>query len=223
MLYKNRSWLFPLLLLVAITPFASRLDLAFARAFYTDGQFMSGPFLSFMFDYAIFPAWSVAVLSLAVVVLSYVSSFWKKWHNVALLLVLSLVIGAGFVTHVLLKDHWGRPRPKQVIEFGGTQEFRPYYSPNFTHQPEPSKSFPCGHCSMGYYFFALVLVGRRLNSKTVVYAGWTLALGLGTLLGAVRMMQGGHFFSDVLVSAIIMWEVALAMEILAFDREKKKI
>ena len=72
-----------------------------------------------------------------------------------------MVVGAGFIVHTALKDHWGRPRPKQIIAFGGEQTFRPFYSPNFFHQPEPSKSFPCGHCTMGFYFFAVAFALRR--------------------------------------------------------------
>ena len=54
-----------------------------------------------------------------------------------------MAIGVGLFTHILLKDHWGRPRPKQVTQFGGTQEFHPFYKPNFFDQPQPSRApFP---------------------------------------------------------------------------------
>ena len=126
----------------------------------------------------------------------------------ALALVLTIILGAGFITHTLLKDHWGRPRPKQVTEFGGSQPFRPFYSPNFFHQPHPSKSFPCGHCTMGFYFFALALVLKRLGYRKGYYFTFAFALVFGITLGISRMAQGGHFLSDVLAAGLIMWITA---------------
>jgi len=105
-----------------------------------------------------------------------------------------------------------RPRPKQVIEFGGIQEFRPFYQPNFFHQPEPSKSFTCGHCTMGFYFFALALVVRRLNYRKTFWITLMFAFALGIALSLARIGQGGHFFSDTLISALIMWLTAYACD-----------
>ena len=127
-------------------------------------------------------------------------------------LLLSLALGAGLIAHTLLKDRWGRPRPRQVAEFGGHQQFRPYYLPNFFHQPEPSKSFPCGHCTMGFYFFAVALVCQRQGWRWGAIFSYFLAFFLGILLGVTRMAQGGHFFSDILVSALLMWWVASLLD-----------
>ena len=124
---------------------------------------------------------------------------------------------AGFIRHTAFKDHWGRPRPKQVVEFGGHQQFRPYYSPNFFNQPEPSRSFPCGHCTMGYYFFAVAFVLRRMGSKIWEVVSYIFALLLGSALGLARMAQGGHSLSDVLWTALIMWLVAGAFDWLAYS------
>jgi membrane-associated PAP2 superfamily phosphatase len=221
---KNVLWLFPLLTLIAIAPFTPWLDLKVTQFFYNSEnplleRFSSGPQLDFVFNYLIIPAWVVFILSAIGLVLSYLTKKFRNWQSSCLVLVLTFIVGAGFLTHLTLKDHWGRPRPKQVTEFGGIQEFRPFYSPNFFNQPEPSKSFPCGHCTMGFYFFALGLVGNRLKKKWMVLTGYGLAISLGTLLGTVRIIQGGHFFSDVLVGALVMWLTALAMDYLVYSSE----
>lgn len=205
-------------------PFLSWLDLKIERFFYSIGNdrvehFVSLPITDFMFNYGPLPAEILTGLSVLVLVLSYLISALKKWRNASLVLILTLAIGSGFFTHMILKDHWGRPRPKQVIEFGGTQEFRPFYQPNFFHQPMPSKSFPCGHCTMGFFFFALALVGKRVNSKPLAYLGYFLAIVLGAGLSITRMAQGGHFFSDTLFSALIMWYTAKAMDWLVYSGE----
>jgi membrane-associated PAP2 superfamily phosphatase len=222
---KNMLWLLPILFLIMITPFTPWLDMTITGLFYHAEnplleRFSFGPFFDFAFNYLVIPAWVVFILSALFLVLSYVSKKFKSWQSPCLVLLLTFIVGAGFFTHLMLKDHWGRPRPKQVSEFGGIQEFRPYYSPNFFNQPEPSKSFPCGHCTMGFYFFALALIGKRLNKKWMIYAGYSLAIGLGTLLGSVRIMQGGHFFSDVLFSACLMWLTALSMDFLVYSSQE---
>lgn len=208
-LKKEKAWLLPILALALITPFTPYLDLTITNFFYAPTHsFESNAFYTFLFNYGLLPAQLLFIVSAIVLFLASFFKKWKKWHAPTLVLVLSLLIGGGLIVHELLKEHWGRPRPKQVIEFGGQQPFRPYYEPNFFNQPEPSKSFSCGHCTMGFYFFALALVARRLNYKKTFWAALALAFGLGISLSLARIAQGGHFFSDVLVSAIIMWITA---------------
>ena len=39
----------------------------------------------------------------------------------ALFLIATLALGPGLLTNVILKDHWGRPRPIDVRQFGGVE------------------------------------------------------------------------------------------------------
>jgi lipid A 4'-phosphatase len=202
-------FLLPLLGILLLAPFTPALDLSISHSFYDKwGYFKSNAFYDFLTHYMVSPAMTLAVVALLMYLLSFIVFSLKKFREPCLVLVLTIVLGAGFITHNLLKDHWGRPRPKQVIEFNGKQEFRPFYIPNFFHQPEPSKSFPCGHCTMGFYFFALALILRRGGYEALFYLTFIFALVLGFGLGLARIAQGGHFFSDVLFSAFIMWITA---------------
>jgi membrane-associated PAP2 superfamily phosphatase len=224
---KHRRWLYPLLFLGLITPFSSWIDLNISRYFYSTGNdpvdhFVSNPFLDFIFDYAPYPGELLAIIAGLALILSYLKSSWIKWRQPALVLVLTMALGAGLIVHGILKDHWGRPRPKQVVEFGGGQEFRPYYQPNFFHQPEPSKSFVCGHCSVGFYFFALYLIGIRLKKRALARWGFILALLIGIGLSVTRIAQGGHWFTDTLVTAMIMWWTALCVDQLVYEGEPLK-
>lgn len=211
--------------MLLVAPFTPWLDLTISGYFYSIGNdsvehFVSRPWLNFLFDYGTLPANLTALAATVVLLLSYLSKNIKKWRNPCLVLLLSYAVGAGFITNSLLKEYWGRPRPKQVEQFGGTQDFRPFYSPNFFHQPQPSKSFPCGHCAMGFYFFALALVGRRLHKPQLEKWGFILALTLGLILSVTRMAQGGHFFSDTLFAALVMWYTTLAMDWLVYASEE---
>ena len=39
-----------------------------------------------------------------------------------------------------------------------------------------------------------------------------LTIGLSSLIAWVRLMQGGHFLSDILASAMIMWMTAYLLD-----------
>lgn len=203
--------LIPILLLIFFAPWSDQIDLWISGQFFHAEQFQSSPLLDGIYHYGLLPGWLLAGAAAVGLIFSFIFSSLHKWRCVCLYLVLTLAIGSGLIAHLILKDHWGRPRPKQSVEFGGGQPFRPFYSPNLLHQAEPSKSFPCGHCTMGFYFFALMLLGIRYKHKQIFWLGLGLSLSLGVLLGYARIAQGGHFFSDVLVSAFVMWWTALLL------------
>jgi len=44
-------------------------------------------------------------------------------------LIATMALGPGLLVNVLLKDHWGRPRPIDVTQFGGDQTFVAWWDP----------------------------------------------------------------------------------------------
>jgi len=210
---RHGAWLLPILAMLAITPFTPSLDMEISQHFYHKPEgFQQNSFYDFIFYYAAYPSLITCLFGIVILILSFKSSDKLKWRKPALILVFTMIIGSGLITNLLLKDHWGRPRPKQVIEFGGTQPFRPFYEPNFFNQPEPSKSFPSGHVTTGFYFLTLILIGKRLRNKKLIYAGYIVSFTLGCILAWTRIAQGGHFFSDTLMAALIMWLTAYACD-----------
>jgi len=198
-----------LLLLALIAPFTPSLDLYFSGLFYSpELGFYNNFFFQCMYKYGEVFGLLFGLSALLLFVGSYLNSRWKKWRRGALIVVLTLVIGAGLLVNVAFKGYWGRPRPKQVIEFGGKHPYRAFWSPNFHTRNDPQKSFPSGHVAMGFYFLSLCLLGKRYNSRLLYTAGLFLTLFLGGGLMLTRVVQGGHFFSDVIVSPVLMWYVA---------------
>lgn len=130
----------------------------------------------------------------------------RKWRKASLYLVACLALGPGLIVNGLLKDHWGRPRPDQLVEFGGKFAYEPVLTMDFS---SVGKSFPCGHATLGFMFFALVflLPGRRGLQGL---AFW-FALMAGLAFGVARIVQGGHFLSDVLWAGGICWLVSYAL------------
>lgn len=215
---KYLPWLLPLICVMFFAPFSPHIDLAFERYFYSGGHFQSNGFVYFIYTFGIVPGWTIALGSLGIVILSYIYPYWKPWRLYAFIPLLTMIIGAGLIVDQTFKNHWGRPRPKQVVEFGGTQQFHPFYKPNFSDQPEPSKSFPSGHCTMGFLLFSVAFAGQRAGKRWLYRLGMAAAFILGALLGYARMAQGGHFFSDVLMSAAFMWWTALFCDWLVFHK-----
>jgi len=211
-IFTHWRWLLPLLAMGVVTPFTPAWDLAFSRTFFDGEAFVAHPILDGLYLWGVVPAQLGFIVGCVLFAVSFLGKRWQRWRKPGIALVLTLGLGSGLIVNAVLKDHWGRPRPQQVIEFGGSQQFRPYYQPNFFNQPEPSKSFPCGHCSMGYYFFILYFIGKRLKSRTLSWLGMSLAVTLGISLSVTRMALGGHFLSDTLMSGLIMWLTALLVD-----------
>jgi membrane-associated PAP2 superfamily phosphatase len=126
----------------------------------------------------------------------------RRFRRKALYILLVIAIGPGLIVNLVFKDHWGRPRPMHINQFGG--EYR--YVPPLKLGHTPDKSFVCGHCSVGYSFFALYFLAQ--NYKLFYFI---LTVGLAWTMGFTRMTSGGHFVSDILWSGYLVFLVAFAL------------
>lgn len=149
----------------------------------------------------------VSVSAIAGLILSVFTSkrllglTFPKW----LFLTLSLLIGPGLITNVILKDGWGRARPFYVEEFGGPMKFTPALVRS--DQCKKNCSFVSGESSSIYAIFFVFALMTFKQRKLLI----TLGVIFGTLAGIVRMAQGGHFLSDVIFSGVFMMLTVLAV------------
>lgn len=127
-----------------------------------------------------------------------------------IVILLSLVLGPGLLANVALKDHWGRPRPRDVIALGGQMRYVPA-----PLRRAGGASFPCGHCTVGFLYGAGWWLWRRRRRARAVAS---LAVGVlaGSVLGVERMIAGGHFLSDIVWAALIVFGVTHAVYHLVF-------
>ncbi len=183
------------------------LDLRFAHFFYHPENIKDPWFeahdLLWNFFYHAAPWFTGALLlgSLSVLLLAQFKPEFKKLRVYAIYVLLTVMLGPGLMVNSIFKPYWGRPRPREVIELGGRYEYRTFYTPAFG---QPGKSFPCGHCSVGFTFTIFWWIFRRRNLRL----GITSLLGsvvLGTAMGIGRMADGGHFLSDVFWAALMTW------------------
>jgi lipid A 4'-phosphatase len=118
----------------------------------------------------------------------------KQW----LFLAICSGMGPGVLANVVLKDHWGRARPKQVVEFGGAKTFTPPIIP--TDQCANNCSFVSGEAAAIFMpFYGLGLIVPQWTT-TLLVAGTVC----GIAAGFVRVAQGAHFLSDVIFAGVFM-------------------
>jgi lipid A 4'-phosphatase len=182
----------------------SRLDLTIQQAFYhpSAGWFLkNNPLFLFVYHYGNIPALLTATAGLVLFGLSWQAYKWARWRKIGLFLVLVMLIGPGLIVNVALKDHWGRPRPRNVTDFDGRYQYEKLMSVDTS---SPGLSFPCGHASMGFYLFIPWFVLRK---KRRGWAYVSLAAGIlfGLLIGLARIAQGGHWFSDVVSAGLLVY------------------
>jgi len=133
-----------------------------------------------------------------------------------LFLLLALALGPGLAVNTVFKNQWGRARPHQIEAFGGEAAFTPAWV--LTDQCETNCSFVSGHASMGFFVMALAFIFPQAFWRWVI-----LGVGLGMLVGWARIVQGGHFISDVILCGFVVYWMALvsAKMILYYSGRKK--
>lgn len=125
---------------------------------------------------------------------------WRGTHRrVAVLFVCAALLGPGVLIEGVFKNTMGRPRPVQVEPFGGPQAYLgPFVRGS---NPEAHRSFTSSHAATGF-----ALMGFGLGCGAVWRRRWLLiGLVCGGLVGLGRILQGGHYLSDVVFSFFAVW------------------
>jgi lipid A 4'-phosphatase len=179
------------------------IDLSAARAFYAANAGFVGERLGWVHALRqAFVGLYVGTIALCLVGLAQIWRGRLQWLQLGkaqwLFLAACLAAGPGLVANLVFKDHWGRARPRQIAEFGGSKAFTPPLL--IARQCKRNCSFVSGEAASTYV---------TLYAAAAVVPQWSGALivagtvgGLAT--GLVRMAQGGHFLSDVVFAGVFM-------------------
>jgi len=123
----------------------------------------------------------------------------------ALLLITTITLAPGLMANTILKDHWGRPRPAEVTEFYGPEQFRPWWDPRGSC--DRNCSFVAGEGAGGFW----TLAPAALAPPSLRLFAYAAALAFGAAAGLLRLSGGAHFFTDVVFSGVftflIIWIV----------------
>lgn len=204
------------LTLAAIVLFAAfpGLDLWIAGKFYSGGNHFAGQgwfggFLRWVGYTLPFVVLAVWILSWIAARLDWPTPFEPAGRDV-LFLTLAMIIGPGLVVNLAMKDHLHRPRPAHLAEFGGGKAFRAFYQ--FDGACMKNCAFPSGESAEAFWMLAPASLAPPPWRAQAI--GAALAFGGGVSL--LRMAFGGHFLSDVIFAALVMWAILLVLRRLLY-------
>jgi lipid A 4'-phosphatase len=177
------------------------LDLASSAAFFDEGR---GQFLLQANSWAtaildalqlIGRALPVAVLMILIVASIPSVAHYFPCRSVLLYLLLSSILVPGLLVNGL-KTHYGRARPQQIQEFGGSSFFTPALV--VSDQCSKNCSFVSGDAAEGFVPLAIALVARKRRQTLI-----NIAMFFGVAVAVAKVMQGRHFLSDVVVASAL--------------------
>jgi len=144
----------------------------------------------------------------AAIILLFIGYLYDWWltpfdRRGVIYIMLTILLGPGLLANTILKDHWGRARPAQILEFGGTKHFTAALIPS--DQCDTNCSFVSGHGAMAFSLiaFAFLIADPKRRKRGII-----AAVAFGILVGFTRIAQGRHFLSDTVYAALLM--IALA-------------
>jgi membrane-associated PAP2 superfamily phosphatase len=216
---------FPLTLMALLLFFPpTALDFTISHMFYTPGVGFAGKH-NFWLESVLHDGAKQAVYLLeAFALFGFIGTFWRKdwlWLRVPLG-YLVLAIGISYAVVTPLKVVTGVHCPWDLTEFGGTEAYSPLLSEREPTR-NPGKCWPSGHASGGFTLFALYFVFRDRRPR-LASAALCLSLAIGTAFSIGRIMQGAHFFSHNLWTALFDWLISLGFyHLLLYHPLTKKI
>ena len=173
--------------------------------------------------------WRVSEIVLALSILAYLAQriapfpLLRATRHLSGFAAALYLLGPGLLVDVLLKPLWGRARPAQVTDFGGSLAFTPPHV--LSHQCSSNCSFVAGEMA-GAVALAVVLFlvvdrmkGRITLSQQRIAQGLILLVPL--FVGVQRIAAGRHFLSDVLLSTIFVLLCAVLLKVLILQRRSR--
>jgi len=202
-----------ILALILFTAFPS-LDLATSHLFYSEGQgfVYRKAIISQMIYYSVrFFTLSISMVCLFVIFYDTLRRFFpailqkffdkiraliKFSRKQMIYLLLVIVITPGILVHWVMKPVWDRARPVNITEFGGEKQYTQFFH---LRAGQDGNSFPSGHASMAFALVAFAYIVSERNRSRV----FNITMAYGVIASLCRVVQGGHYLSDVTFSALL--------------------
>ncbi len=222
-------------LVMTLVFYFTDLDLAIAGSFYDpvgSVRFPVGDTMPWVWFYENDILFVILLAAIALFMIIFGASVkrFRPFLVYGLFMLVSYLIGPGLIANVLFKGTeigdfyigWGRPRPREITNFGGSADFFRIWEPAFLYgYQDDNSSFPSGHVTAGAALIVIYLAfnnadfiarvfGEKTGAKVAIinlikYAGLVASIVLGILLAITRISAGGHFASDCLYSFVFTW------------------
>lgn len=186
------------------------LDMDLAKLFYDP---VAGNFIgrhSYFLETVLHDRAKQVVIAFSVLaILGFSGSFFidrlKPYKRELACLVLSLGLATSFVTP--MKAVTAVQCPWSLEQFGGHETYSKLFSPRPPTE-KPGRCWPGGHAATGFTLFALFFVLRDRRPR-LARTAFVFAFALGSVFSIGRMMQGAHFFSHNVWTAVFCWLICL--------------
>lgn len=132
-------------------------------------------------------------------------------------LISTMALGPGLLVNIALKDHWGRPRPGRIVEFGGDQHFVAWWNPR--GDCVKNCSFVSGEVSSAFWTVAPAALAPPAW-RVLAYGA---ALTFGVAVALLRMVTGGHFLSDTIFAGVFTFLIVWLMYALIFRWNRTRL
>ena len=114
----------------------------------------------------------------------------------AFFLIATIVLGPGLLVNVALKNHWGRPRPIDIVQYGGNQHFVAWWDPR--GDCPANCSFVSGDVATAAWSLAPAALAPP-RWRLVAYG---VAFAFTAAMAAMRIIAGGHFLTDTVFAGV---------------------
>ncbi|MBU2168160.1 MAG: phosphatase PAP2 family protein [Alphaproteobacteria bacterium] len=140
--------------------------------------------------------WVMGLVLLGLIIVA-VRGGWTRRHEArkALFLIGGLALASGLVVNAVFKASWGRARPIQIETFGGEAEFTRAWA--IADQCASNCSFVSGEASSAAWIAAAAVVMTPQPWRAVLIP---VAFAYAAALSFNRLLFGGHFLSDIVLS-----------------------
>ena len=183
------------------------LDLAISRVFYDpakqDFSLRFHPWLVWLRGESMWVVTALVAPAVVALVVKLALPFTRMLMSAraAVFLVATLILGPGLLVNVTLKDYWPRSRPIDVPEFNGSERFVPWWDPRGVCPK--NCSFVAGESAGAFWTLAPAALAP-LPWRPLAYAA---AVAFGVSVSALRIIFGGHFFSDAVFAGVFIFLV----------------
>ncbi|WP_455872683.1 phosphatase PAP2 family protein [Rhizobium yanglingense] len=109
----------------------------------------------------------------------------------------SLLLGPGLIANVILKEHWGRPRPIETLNFGGTLDF--VQAGSLAGKCISNCSFVSGEAASAGWLLCLVMLIPQ-PARTGLFLP---ILAISFLTPLMRLSFGAHYLSDIVLGWLL--------------------
>jgi len=145
---------------------------------------------------------SVIFCSVALISLPYLLKKKKPLAREAILALCLLALGPGFLNNFIFKPLFQRSRPVEIQRYNPESEFK-FTPPLSIGDNKNGTSFPSGHSGAAFFFIFpwFCLRFRKKYGIRLIIPGFIF----GAMTGAVRVLEGRHYLSDVIASLCVVY------------------